>query len=84
VLFWHVPQRGRERHVVVDLVDVEATVGPLLRFAGGARERGLPDARDDEAAEQLAGVLAERALRQPHEQQAPWSRQRGMSSVVRG
>ncbi len=51
------------------LVDVEGGVQTGRLRVGGACERGLPDARDDEGAEQPARVFAERPLRDANEQQ---------------
>ena len=66
----HLLERCRQVEVVVHLVDVEGAVGACVFGSGGAGERRLPDARHDERAEQPRGVLAERPLRHPHQQQA--------------
>jgi hypothetical protein len=61
----HVLERSRQVQIVVDLVDVEGAIGPLVLGPVGAGERGLPHAGHDERAEQAARVLSERSLPDP-------------------
>src|SRR5450759_2938113 len=63
-------QALRQMQVVLELIQVEAEVGPSRRRPPRPRHRRLPEAGDQESAEQLARLLAEQALGQRDEKDA--------------
>src|SRR6202158_2133438 len=60
-------QALRQMQVVLELIQVEAEVGPSRPRPARPRHRRLPEAGDQESAEQLARLLAEQALGQRDE-----------------
>src|SRR5882672_7524527 len=63
-------QALRQMQVVLELIQVEAEVGPSRRRPARPRHRRLPEAGDQESAEQLARLLAKQALGQRDEKDA--------------
>ena len=54
--------------IVLELVEVQAEVAPQRLRASSSRHRRLPDSRNEEGAQQAAGLLAKQALGQRHEE----------------
>src|ERR1700682_2758428 len=56
--------------IVMELVEVEIEVGPIRLQPVRTGQGCLPQAADDEGAEELAGVLTEQPLGQGHQEDA--------------